>query len=68
MQKSRKRSRLSPEVDSTTPACNQCRSRKIRCDRIKPECSTCRKAGVLCDFSASFKRTNPAKQLYNSPR
>ncbi|KAJ5426016.1 hypothetical protein N7465_001086 [Penicillium sp. CMV-2018d] len=63
MQKSRKRSRLSPEVDSTTPACNQCRSRKIRCDRIKPECSTCRKAGVLCDFSASFKRTNPAKQL-----
>ncbi|KAJ6090093.1 hypothetical protein N7467_005309 [Penicillium canescens] len=65
MQKSRKRARLTPEADSTTPACNQCRSRKIRCDRIQPECSTCRKAGVFCDFSASFKRTNPAKQLMN---
>ncbi|KAJ5560131.1 hypothetical protein N7513_002530 [Penicillium frequentans] len=63
MQKTRKRPRLSSEADSTTPACNQCRSRKIRCDRKQPECSACCKAGVPCDFSASFKRTNPARQL-----
>jgi hypothetical protein len=29
MQKTRKRLRLSSEADSTTPACNQCRSRKV---------------------------------------
>ncbi|KAJ5667346.1 hypothetical protein N7507_003210 [Penicillium longicatenatum] len=65
MQKTRKRPRLSSEANSTTPACNQCRSRKIRCDRNQPECSACCKAGVPCDFSASFKRTNPARQLLN---
>ncbi|EAU35969.1 predicted protein [Aspergillus terreus NIH2624] len=58
----RKRRRSSPPPDPT-PACNKCRSRKIRCDRAKPECSSCRRAKTPCDFSASFKRTNPAKQL-----
>ncbi|OOF94391.1 hypothetical protein ASPCADRAFT_51840 [Aspergillus carbonarius ITEM 5010] len=59
---SRKRPLPSPDAD-LLPACNQCRSRKVRCDRIQPECSTCRKSNVACDFSASFKRVNPAKQL-----
>ncbi|PYH96176.1 hypothetical protein BO71DRAFT_397418 [Aspergillus ellipticus CBS 707.79] len=58
----KKRPRSSPDAD-LLPACNQCRSRKVRCDRVQPECSTCRKANVPCDFSASFKRVNPAKQL-----
>ncbi|PYI12189.1 hypothetical protein BO78DRAFT_70283 [Aspergillus sclerotiicarbonarius CBS 121057] len=58
----KKRPLPSPDAD-LLPACNQCRSRKVRCDRVQPECSTCRKTNVPCDFSASFKRVNPAKQL-----
>ncbi|KAI9734279.1 MAG: hypothetical protein M1834_002383 [Cirrosporium novae-zelandiae] len=45
------------------PACDQCRIRKVRCDRQYPECSNCKKAHVACDFSNRGKRPNVAKQL-----
>ena len=51
------------DTASTAPACNQCRSRKIRCNRQLPNCSNCRKAGVQCDFSSRGKRINHTKQL-----
>ena len=55
----------SAKVDTapTTPACDQCRSRKIRCDRQSPECFNCRKAGVSCGFSNRGKRVNQTRQL-----
>ena len=52
--------------NSTTPACDQCRLRKIRCNREIPECLNCRKAGVSCEFSNRGKRVNHTRQLYVS--
>ena len=48
---------------TTTPACDQCRLRKIRCNRESPECLNCRKAGVSCEFSNRGKRVNHTRQL-----
>ncbi|KAF4202161.1 hypothetical protein CNMCM8927_000590 [Aspergillus lentulus] len=44
-------------------ACEQCRSRKVRCDRRLPQCSNCEKAGVMCEFPRRSKRVNPVKEL-----
>lgn len=49
---------------SSNPACDQCRARKVRCDRRRPECSNCSKAGVCCDFTNQSKRVNHIKQLW----
>ncbi|KAI1147245.1 hypothetical protein F4825DRAFT_157846 [Nemania diffusa] len=49
--------------DNPPAACDQCRSRKVRCDRQQPECSNCRKAGVFCSWSSTFRRVNHTKQL-----
>ncbi|OTA88250.1 hypothetical protein M434DRAFT_399084, partial [Hypoxylon sp. CO27-5] len=49
--------------DIPPAACDQCRSRKVKCDRLQPECSNCRKAGVPCVSSGASKRVNQTKQL-----
>ncbi|KAI3320500.1 hypothetical protein HD806DRAFT_235010 [Xylariaceae sp. AK1471] len=49
--------------DNLPAACDQCRSRKVRCDRQQPECSNCRKAGGFCSWSSTFRRVNHTKQL-----
>ncbi|KAI0151737.1 hypothetical protein GGR57DRAFT_171545 [Xylariaceae sp. FL1272] len=46
-----------------TAACDQCRLRKVRCDRLQPECSNCRKGGIECNSSNTLKRVNHMKQL-----
>jgi Fungal Zn(2)-Cys(6) binuclear cluster domain len=46
------------------PACDQCRIRKVRCNREHPKCSNCKKAKVPCGFSSRGKRVNHTKQLY----
>ncbi|KAK9424305.1 putative SpoD [Seiridium unicorne] len=48
-------------------ACDQCRLRKVRCDRRQPECSNCRKAGVECNSSSTLKRVNHTKQFSGPP-
>ncbi|KAI2637994.1 hypothetical protein GGS26DRAFT_546053 [Hypomontagnella submonticulosa] len=58
----RKRPR-SGNDEPPTAACDQCRLRKVRCDRRQPECSNCRKAGVECNSSNTLKRVNHTKQL-----
>ncbi|KAF7714529.1 Fungal Zn(2)-Cys(6) binuclear cluster domain-containing protein [Penicillium ucsense] len=44
-------------------ACEQCRSRKVRCDRRLPQCSHCEKAGVVCEFPRRIQRVNPPDLL-----
>ncbi|KAF3767098.1 hypothetical protein M406DRAFT_40189 [Cryphonectria parasitica EP155] len=44
-------------------ACDQCRTRKIRCDRRQPKCSSCHKAGIVCSQTNSHRRVNHSKQL-----
>ncbi|CAI2170140.1 14363_t:CDS:10 [Funneliformis geosporum] len=41
--------------------CDNCKQRKVRCDKERPTCGTCRKSGRECtyDFSASSKRGRP---------
>ncbi|KAI1179921.1 hypothetical protein F4777DRAFT_532563 [Nemania sp. FL0916] len=51
------------EESTLTSACDQCRIRKIRCDRRQPDCSNCLKAGFECNATNTFKRVNPMKQL-----
>ncbi|KAI0195909.1 hypothetical protein F4808DRAFT_464156 [Astrocystis sublimbata] len=64
---SRKRPRLEndrEEQNEPLPAaCDQCRLRKVRCDRQQPECSNCRKGGFECNSSNTLKRVNHMKQL-----
>ncbi|KAI8956897.1 hypothetical protein F5Y11DRAFT_361305 [Daldinia sp. FL1419] len=58
----RKRPR-SRQDDAPSAACDQCRYRKIKCDRLQPECSSCRKTGIPCTSSGTVKRVNQTKQL-----
>ncbi|KAI1307787.1 hypothetical protein F5Y03DRAFT_116245 [Xylaria venustula] len=64
---SRKRPRLGDgredQRDPLPAACNQCRLRKVRCDRLQPECSNCRKGGIECNSSSTLKRVNHVKEL-----
>ncbi|OTB02206.1 hypothetical protein M426DRAFT_13786 [Hypoxylon sp. CI-4A] len=48
----RKRPR-SRHDDTPLAACDQCRGRKVKCDKLQPECSNCRKAGVACTSSGA---------------
>ncbi|KAA8649559.1 uncharacterized protein ATNIH1004_002230 [Aspergillus tanneri] len=51
------------EEPLATAACENCRTRKVRCDRQTPQCSNCEKAGVPCEFPNRGKRINHVKQL-----
>ncbi|ROW15261.1 hypothetical protein VPNG_03027 [Cytospora leucostoma] len=42
--------------NQSSAACDQCRFRKVRCDRQQPECSNCRKGGIACNQTSNFKR------------
>ncbi|KAF7511810.1 hypothetical protein GJ744_003541 [Endocarpon pusillum] len=40
----------------TAPACNRCRSKKIRCDSIRPQCTQCSNVGFECKTSDKLSR------------
>ena len=53
-------SMLSPYSDDKAPpssrqkpgsACDECRRRKLRCDRERPQCGVCFESGVVCNTS-----------------
>ncbi|KAJ1325335.1 RNA polymerase II-specific transcription factor-like protein [Microdochium nivale] len=46
---------------STTTACEQCRCRKIKCDKTRPSCGTCQKNGLECFFIQEKFRRGPKK-------
>ncbi|KAK8039546.1 hypothetical protein PG993_007957 [Apiospora rasikravindrae] len=58
-----RRKRARSNDDTPAAACDQCRLRKVRCDRGLPACSNCRKSGVDCSSNLSAKRVNHTKQL-----
>ncbi|KAK7997709.1 hypothetical protein PG989_005749 [Apiospora arundinis] len=57
-----RRKRRRSNDDRPLAACDQCRLRKVRCDRSVP-CGNCRKAGVECCSNLAGKRVNHTKQL-----
>ncbi|KAK4184686.1 pyrimidine pathway regulatory protein 1 [Podospora australis] len=42
-------------------ACEECRKRRVRCDRQKPQCGTCAETGVSCQFSTVRLARGPKK-------
>ncbi|KAJ6496098.1 hypothetical protein C8R45DRAFT_984957 [Mycena sanguinolenta] len=43
-------------------ACQQCRSRKIRCDSTRPHCSNCSRRADKCEYDPAPKRRGPDKR------
>ncbi|BCR91309.1 uncharacterized protein ACHE_70152A [Aspergillus chevalieri] len=57
-------------VDKDTPrpsrqrpgsACDECRRRKLRCDRGQPKCEVCALSGVVCNFNSSRPPRGPKR-------
>ncbi|KAH7303520.1 hypothetical protein B0I35DRAFT_446538 [Stachybotrys elegans] len=59
----RKRDRTNNDGPPLAAACDQCRVRKVRCDRLPSGCSNCHKSGIECSTSYMHKRVNHTKQL-----
>ncbi|KAB8248765.1 hypothetical protein BDV35DRAFT_378747 [Aspergillus flavus] len=46
-------------------ACEECRSRKLKCDMSQPQCSTCRNMGVPCITNTARRPRGPRKGHVN---
>lgn len=55
-QQTKHRPRQSPGA-----ACEECRRRKLRCDRKTPQCGVCAASGTVCHFSLSRTERGPKK-------
>ncbi|KAK4464462.1 hypothetical protein QBC42DRAFT_295095 [Cladorrhinum samala] len=42
-------------------ACDECRARKLRCDRVRPTCGTCANLGVTCTPNTTRQPRGPRK-------
>ncbi|KAI9879284.1 MAG: hypothetical protein M1830_009014 [Pleopsidium flavum] len=42
-------------------ACEECRKRKLRCDRQRPQCGTCSDAGITCEVNTHCLPRGPRK-------
>ncbi|KAK5652871.1 hypothetical protein OQA88_9537 [Cercophora sp. LCS_1] len=42
-------------------ACEECRKRKLRCDRQRPQCGTCADAGIACEVNHNRLARGPKK-------
>ncbi|WQF80922.1 hypothetical protein CDEST_05936 [Colletotrichum destructivum] len=47
-------------------ACDQCRIKKIRCDKERPRCSNCNRLGIYCNWSGHGKKPNQTVLLNQS--
>ncbi|GKZ19626.1 hypothetical protein AbraIFM66951_003750 [Aspergillus brasiliensis] len=56
--------KIGEDIESSGPehACNECRIRKVRCDRRTPLCSSCRKSGLVCQYTKG-KRIDHTRKL-----
>ncbi|KAH6633147.1 hypothetical protein C7974DRAFT_165776 [Boeremia exigua] len=49
-------------------ACDNCRSKKCRCDRRVPSCSQCRASSLICRYQEGGKRGLPIAYINNLER
>ncbi|KAK0641931.1 fungal-specific transcription factor domain-containing protein [Cercophora newfieldiana] len=42
-------------------ACEECRKRKLRCDRERPQCGICAEAGIACEINPNRLARGPKK-------
>ncbi|KDN38710.1 hypothetical protein K437DRAFT_21271 [Tilletiaria anomala UBC 951] len=47
----------------TDAACDFCRKRKIKCDRVKPMCGKCQKLGRACMITDTLKKRGPPTKV-----
>ncbi|EAW08500.1 Zn(II)2Cys6 transcription factor domain-containing protein [Aspergillus clavatus NRRL 1] len=52
-----------PMWSTHDPACDQCRSKKQRCERQRPVCSNCKRLNLVCDYSGRGKKPNQNTEL-----
>ncbi|KAJ0424390.1 hypothetical protein BJY00DRAFT_261864 [Aspergillus carlsbadensis] len=50
-------------VTRTLPACNQCRLRKVKCDRLQPVCNACVRLHLNCSYA-----TRSASPIFENGR
>ncbi|KAE8392540.1 fungal-specific transcription factor domain-containing protein [Aspergillus alliaceus] len=50
-----------PNLDTETPACLSCRSRKLRCSRDIPSCTRCQRLGVACHYD--YTKNKPGVKI-----
>ncbi|KAL2869570.1 Zn(II)2Cys6 transcription factor domain-containing protein [Aspergillus lucknowensis] len=66
-----------------SPACENCRRRRIKCNQLRPRCSQCARAGISCSgyrtpidllfqdqtatVARKFRQENPGKQSKQAP-
>ena len=53
------RGRMPDGADGQVAACDYCRRRKIRCDRIKPTCGSCTATGRKCTTEDMLRKRGP---------
>ncbi|EST05345.1 Zn(2)-C6 fungal-type DNA-binding domain protein [Kalmanozyma brasiliensis GHG001] len=53
------RGRMPDGSDGQVAACDYCRRRKIRCDRIKPTCGSCVSSGRKCTTEDMLRKRGP---------
>ncbi len=53
------RGRMPDGSDGQVAACDYCRRRKIRCDRIKPTCGSCTSSGRKCTTEDMLRKRGP---------
>ncbi|KAI1461778.1 fungal-specific transcription factor domain-containing protein [Annulohypoxylon moriforme] len=49
-------------------SCEECRRRKVRCDRVQPRCGTCAEMGIECLINDKRKQRGPKKGQIKSLR
>ncbi|KAH8800166.1 hypothetical protein F5884DRAFT_890900 [Xylogone sp. PMI_703] len=49
-------------------ACEECRKKKLRCDRQKPKCGTCLNAGIKCEVKTDRLPRGPKRGSLNALR
>ncbi|PWN47163.1 hypothetical protein IE53DRAFT_371684 [Violaceomyces palustris] len=53
------RGRMPEAGDGQVAACDYCRRRKIKCDRVKPSCGSCNQAGRKCTTEDMLRKRGP---------
>ncbi|PWY99626.1 hypothetical protein BCV70DRAFT_110361 [Testicularia cyperi] len=53
------RGRMPDGSDGQVAACDYCRRRKIRCDRVKPTCGSCTQSGRRCTTEDMLRKRGP---------